>query len=259
MRILLRLCLNCAAKTMSRGPTAGGGRFGYWGNAITFAALPLPWRGVKAIVEASEMVQGRNLNIERRCAVAELRQQGLSLAEIGHRLGITRQRVSQLLKRFTFPRVRAIPCSACGEPIVSTGALPDDQGTALCLDCLAQRPQAPFAQRLGAQRLAAGLTRAELARRAGMSNEGIRGLERHGRKPQPETLARLVGVLGRGLIPTESQQANNRQETKPQHPSPQVVYILPTRAVALTSEELPPTAVSSTNREVEKACSTQGL
>ena len=36
-------------------------------------------------------------NLHRRRRVAELRQQGLSLAQIGRRLGITKQAVHQLL------------------------------------------------------------------------------------------------------------------------------------------------------------------
>ncbi|MBV9125595.1 MAG: helix-turn-helix transcriptional regulator, partial [Planctomycetes bacterium] len=45
-----------------------------------------------------------------------------------------------------------------------------DAPTALCLKCLTKQPEAPFSQRLKALRLAANLTKFELAKKAGMTN-----------------------------------------------------------------------------------------
>jgi DNA-binding transcriptional regulator LsrR (DeoR family) len=80
------------------------------------------------------MARGRKLNFERRRDVAELRQQGYSLSEIGGRLGITRQRVSQLLQCIAKRRALAISCSAGGEASISTGAFLGDFGTSLYPD-----------------------------------------------------------------------------------------------------------------------------
>jgi len=52
-----------------------------------------------------------------------------------------------------------------------------------------------FAQRLNALRLQAGLTQEHLAERAGLSARGISDLERGLRRPRPETISRLAGVL----------------------------------------------------------------
>jgi DNA-binding XRE family transcriptional regulator len=93
-----------------------------------------------------------------------------------------------------------VPCAACGRDIVSAGALPTDAGSAVCLRCLARRPGAPFAQRLKSHRLAAGLTKAELAKRAAMTHNTVRHYESGAREPRWKHLARLVRVLGSGLV-----------------------------------------------------------
>lgn len=83
--------------------------------------------------------------------------------------------------------------------ILSAGALRRDAATALCLRCLAARPEAPFAQRLKALRLAAGLSRAELAQRSGLAPGSLRAYEDGRRKPQRRSVTHLARVLGDGL------------------------------------------------------------
>jgi transcriptional regulator with XRE-family HTH domain len=147
------------------------------------------------------MPSGRKPNLERRRQVVELRDQGLSLAAIARRFGVSKQAVWSLLKsRATRTAGRAVACSGCGTMIVSPGALRRDAGTALCLACLDARPEAPFGQRLKSLRLAAGLSRAELAERSGLSPPSLRGYEDGGRKPHPQSAARLTRVLGDGLL-----------------------------------------------------------
>jgi transcriptional regulator with XRE-family HTH domain len=115
------------------------------------------------------MVSGSKPNVARRKTIATLRARGLSLAEIGRRLGISKQCVHETLGMMTRPPAeRSVTCAGCGAVIPSPGALPCDAGGAMCLACLACRPGAPFGVRLKSLRLAAGLTRAELARRAGV-------------------------------------------------------------------------------------------
>jgi transcriptional regulator with XRE-family HTH domain len=147
------------------------------------------------------MAPGRKPNLDRWNRIADLRQRGLSLAEIARTLGMRRQGVQDILRRMTQARTRVHPCCTCGRPIASAGVLPDGRGVALCLECLAQLPEAPFGQRLRAYRLASGLTRAELGRRAFLAGARIAEYEQGKRKPLRCTLTRLVDVLGDGILP----------------------------------------------------------
>jgi transcriptional regulator with XRE-family HTH domain len=142
------------------------------------------------------MARGRKLSAERIRHMAELRQQGLTYAEIGRRLGVTRQAVQSALQRTA---ERAVPCGNCGGPIAFAVVLPRYAGKALCQACLARLPAAPFAQRLLALRLAADLTQTELARRSGVQRGLISNYEIRGDRPGSAALAKLAGVLGPGL------------------------------------------------------------
>jgi hypothetical protein len=64
---------------------------------------------------------GRKPNHERRRQVTELREQGFTLGEIGQRLGVTRQAVSDLLRRLYL----------AGTPAGSGGASPGEVGQAI--------------------------------------------------------------------------------------------------------------------------------
>ena len=140
------------------------------------------------------MVQGRRPNLDRRRLVAELRAQGLGVAEISRRLGLSAQAVQGAVRRLQAPP-RAVPCARCSRPIVSAGAVAGDRGSALCLACLDRTPGAPFAQRLKALRLAAGLARADLERRAGVARGAVTNYECYGRTPRRRNLAGLARVL----------------------------------------------------------------
>ena len=89
------------------------------------------------------MVQGRKPDLKRWARVERLRKTGLSLAQIGCRLGMTAKAVHRTLRTIEQARVspRSVPCSACRRDIVSAGALASDRGSALCLACwLGERP-----------------------------------------------------------------------------------------------------------------------
>ncbi len=146
------------------------------------------------------MASGRKPDLGRWREIAQLREQGLSQAEIGRRLGVTRQCVQVTLRTMARASSRSVGCAVCGAAIVSEGALPSDGGAALCLPCLARRPAAPFAHRLKACRLAAGLTKAQLAARAGLTPQMIRHYERGSREPRWPQVARLVRALGPALV-----------------------------------------------------------
>ena len=140
------------------------------------------------------MASGRKPNQERRRQAARLRARGLSLAEVGRRLGVCKQGAAALLHPLRQPPV--VACARCGAAIVSAGALPRDADTALCLPCLAGHCGAGFGQRVKSFRLAAGLLRKELAREARVRQEMIQRYEQGRNRPRPTTIARLARTLG---------------------------------------------------------------
>lgn len=146
------------------------------------------------------MASGRKPDSCRRETIARLRADGLSLAEIGRCFGVSRQCVQETLRAMARARVRSVACAACGDAIRSAGAIRSDAGSALCLPCLARRPATSFGVRLKACRLAAGLTKAELAGRAGLTQQMVRHYEGGTREPRWSQVARLVGVLGAALV-----------------------------------------------------------
>jgi transcriptional regulator with XRE-family HTH domain len=147
------------------------------------------------------MVSGRKRDPKRIAEMARLRALGLTLAEIGRRLGVSRQRVHETLaNRLRPPPPRCVPCAGCGAPIASPGVLPSDAGRALCLCCLASRLDAPFGVRLKSLRLATGLMKAELARRAGAALHQLGRYEDGRRVPRRRVQERLAHVLGLALL-----------------------------------------------------------
>ncbi len=139
---------------------------------------------------------GAPRSLARRAKARRLRARGLSLAQVGRLMGCTRQAVLSLL---TPSRARPRPpqrCTGCRDSLgPASGG--QDRAPALCLPCLAKRPRARFAQRLRAHRLAAGLTRATLARKSGVRCETVTRLE-CGKRPRQRTVERLAEALGVG-------------------------------------------------------------
>jgi transcriptional regulator with XRE-family HTH domain len=135
----------------------------------------------------------------RRRQAAKLRAQGLTLPEIGRRMGCSKQAVHYLLGlRGPAPRPpKPVACPACG---ATAGTAPSagDYAPALCLPCLAKQPQTPLGQRLRAHRLARGLSQEALAERAEVGASGIVQMERGERQPRPRTLRKLAEALGVG-------------------------------------------------------------
>jgi hypothetical protein len=114
--------------------------------------------------------RGRRPDQQRRRQILKLREQGLSMPEIGRLLGITPQAVAVLLAHLEdagmMPRY-PVRCCACDRLIWADGLAPQN-GAAHCLRCLARQPDVSFGTRLKAHRLAAKLTQRELTRRAGL-------------------------------------------------------------------------------------------
>ena len=92
--------------------------------------------------------------------------QGLSVAEIASQLGVSSYRVRQALKTPTHRNgSEPVRCADCAKELAPTGATASETHSALCLPCLGKRPTTTFAQHLLAFRLAAGLSRGQVAAR----------------------------------------------------------------------------------------------
>jgi DNA-binding XRE family transcriptional regulator len=109
-----------------------------------------------------------------------LRAQGLTEAEIGARLGITRQAVHVLLTRYAQDKVplTGIRCWECGRLATAGYFTKKVNKHVLCLRCVERRPDTPFGTRLKAFRLAAGLTQEQLTGRTAIKPSTIGNLER---------------------------------------------------------------------------------
>jgi DNA-binding XRE family transcriptional regulator len=132
--------------------------------------------------------------------MASLRDDGLSFAEIGRRLGVCRQAVYATLLKAEGRKVRPITCRECGAVIVAHPGGNWPPLPALCLDCLGKHADAPLADRLRAFRLAAGLTQGQLDERAGLPRGTINRYERGKGRPSWEDIVVLARVLGAGLL-----------------------------------------------------------
>jgi transcriptional regulator with XRE-family HTH domain len=133
---------------------------------------------------------------KRRQQITSLRAAGLTFRVIGERLGITRQTAYALSYRRRVSRGE-VHCKACDGPI---SASRDEKANrpVYCLACLAKRSEATFGERVKAYRVAAGLSRAELAKRAGVKKTLLDLYERSNASGDPRwsQVRRLALVLG---------------------------------------------------------------
>src|SRR5437868_11972184 len=100
------------------------------------------------------MPRGRRPDLRRREQMVKLRAAGLSLAQIGERLGISRQRVQKALSLSGKLRVVPIRCQKYSKVITRLHTVANNNFPVYCLDCLPQ--DATFGQRLKTRRLSAG-------------------------------------------------------------------------------------------------------
>jgi transcriptional regulator with XRE-family HTH domain len=129
-----------------------------------------------------------------------LRCSGLTFREIGERLGVSHQLVQHALKLSGNSRLVPICCRECKAAITQMRTAYDKNIPAWCLECLAKHPEAAFGQRLKAHRLASGMTRGELAKKAGAGNASVIEYELGNKLPTLENLTKLIRVLGAGLV-----------------------------------------------------------
>lgn len=137
-----------------------------------------------------------NARPSRQEQAARLRARGLSYSEVGKRLGVSKQCAHAMTKAHRngkYDLREPIRCRLCQAGLNARGAHPRDHLQALCVACSAGRP---FAERLKAHRIAAGLTVAELARRTGLAFRTIHSLQQgHVLNPTPVTVRKLARVL----------------------------------------------------------------
>jgi hypothetical protein len=148
--------------------------------------------------------RGRAEADELRRRAAALRRRGLALNGIALRLGISERRAAGLLREAGIdPRTSEVRCAVCRRVLTRGAGGLQRNAPALCLKCLARTPGASFGQRLRAYRLAAGLAQRQLAERAGMATGTVWSYEQDETVPRGRHLARLVAVLGPGLVGPE--------------------------------------------------------
>jgi hypothetical protein len=135
--------------------------------------------------------------VERRAQAVALRSQGLSLREIGRRLGgLTRQGVAYLLTTDPSGQPKGVRCSGCAASITARCFRRRSVGDALCRSCLADHPGASFALRLRSLRLAAAWSLGELAAAAAVTEARIKAYEEGKAKPPERARSRLAKALG---------------------------------------------------------------
>src|SRR5262245_17007407 len=99
--------------------------------------------------------RGLKPNHARWREAAKLRCQGLTLAEVGKAMGITKQAVAYLLSRSHHER--GDRCRSCKAPLTTKPLNLRYTTATYCLACLARHREAPLGQRIRAYRVAAGL------------------------------------------------------------------------------------------------------
>jgi DNA-binding XRE family transcriptional regulator len=137
---------------------------------------------------------GSKPDLHRHRQIAELRASGMSYQAIGDGLGISHQRVYQILERSGTSHRVLIRCLKCKAVITKMRMFANNNGPVYCMNCLP--PDATFGERLKARRLAAGLTLEGLAKQAETYSQTIGNYEQGARQPNWQTLAKLIRVLG---------------------------------------------------------------
>lgn len=86
------------------------------------------------------MPRGRPANEQRRQLAFRLRAAGLSLRQIGARLGVSRQPVQKILSPPGNARLATIRCRECGQEIARFPTVSDSNRSVWCLARLSQHP-----------------------------------------------------------------------------------------------------------------------
>jgi transcriptional regulator with XRE-family HTH domain len=147
---------------------------------------------------AGKVKGGRPPDERRRRLAAGLRASGLSLAEVGRELGISKQAVHQLLRAALAIDLGYVRCASCGAAVAPLALRPRKPLPVLCPVCLKERPDTTAGQRLLSRRPAAGLSRPALAKRAGVDPGLIGQYEWGDVTPRAKPWHGWPGCWGRG-------------------------------------------------------------
>jgi transcriptional regulator with XRE-family HTH domain len=150
----------------------------------------------------SAMPKDRPHNVASRQEASRLVQEGLSLTAVGRKMGISRQRVHQLVReKAPKPRLGAtLICADCNRPVGKARASYRFLKPVYCPQCLIKHSDVPFHVRLRLLRLAKGWTLQEAGRRCGVGLNAFYYYEHGPRtKPPAEKLAHLLSVFGPSL------------------------------------------------------------
>jgi transcriptional regulator with XRE-family HTH domain len=152
-----------------------------------------PWEGLSK--RTLQMVQGRLPNLARRQLARTLREQGLTLANIGERMGISHQAVRELIA--SSGPTPDLLCSKCQARIVKTWKFRNE--SFICLACLKAMENPSFAEKLRAYRINQGWPQTRLAKEVDCSRRLIASYEQGVREPTVAMMDRLALALGHGL------------------------------------------------------------
>jgi len=141
------------------------------------------------------------LDSRHRAQAVRLRARGQTFQEIGDRLGVTRQAVHFLLQKSARNGNGAfLRCSLCSRAIAPRPRSFPSDVRVLCCGCMRSHAAGSLGARLKALRSVAGLSKCELSRRTALPWEQIHRYECDRVPPTWRTLAKLIRVLGVGLV-----------------------------------------------------------
>ena len=142
---------------------------------------------------------GRHPNLARRKLIEKLAAKGWKQRQIAGHLGCSLQNVSRYLQGKNFQVHQDVVCCRCGATITVKPVFHFRRKPVLCLPCLEKKPDPSFQERLQSYRLAAELSRTELADRIGVNKACIARYEIGG-SPGWQLLSLLVQELGPELL-----------------------------------------------------------
>ena len=152
-----------------------------------------------------------------------MRTQGLPLAEIGRRLGVSRQRVGQILRAIDRAQSRSLNCRACGGVAAPAGiAPPDDRRTCCAWSAWRIDPRRPSPSGCGRRVPPPVCGGGSWPRRAGLTVATLKTYEDGTHRPQWRHLMPLVRVLGLALVGSDADTEKGDQSghTPPPIPEP---------------------------------------
>jgi transcriptional regulator with XRE-family HTH domain len=163
--------------------------------AVQGVSVTTIWRQLKRRGICRGSRRGRPTDKQKRATVLQRAAQGRSRRQIAEELGVTPEWVRSLLaEKGLAVSLQILKCRRCGAPITS-GHKAEQNPRVLCLNCVRQQPELPFAERLKCFRLSQNLSRAQLSVRCGLSRAVLGNYERGEGQPTPRSARQLARAL----------------------------------------------------------------